>query len=242
MMTREEFDARKAHLEELYGSTARDAGGRRAQALARLYAESEWTQEALAEKEQMQRRRIAYLLIYGKFLLGTNSSKAAGCSEWNFRVLWNRTDKTMPHHERFAAVDTMLEEEEAPMRPELKGLGKKLVAQFTDGKYHRAKDIANALDVPMEAVRGICDRIVSQGAFQTFGERRPAPPKDGSYAYRFVKGGKKKIDVAVLSSEVQPVLDDMQMIISGPRKSDFTREAMQTAFSQLLKVLDSIAR
>ena len=45
----------------------------------------------------------------------------------------------------------------------------------------------------------ICDRIVSQGTFQTFGERRPAPPKDGSYAYRFVKGGKKKIDLTVFA-------------------------------------------
>lgn len=244
MMTMEQFEEEKARLVELYGGTARDASGKRAQAFARLYAESGWKERAIAEVEGLAQSRINQLLIFGRFLswLTTLGRQDINIHEKEFRPHWRSTKDIIEQESRFAAVIAKLENEELPMRPELKGLGKKLVAQFTDGKYHRLRDIATALDVDMSAIRGLCDRIVSQGTFQTFGERRPAPPKDGSYAYRFVKGGKKKIDLIVLRSEVQPVLDDMQMVISGPRKSDFTREAMQTAFVQLLKVLDSIAR
>jgi hypothetical protein len=240
-MTVEEFQQEKAKLVALYGDVAREASGKRAQAFARLYAQSGWTQQALAEVEHLSQQRIHQLLAFGRFLLTTQGSKSRVYHEKHFRTLLSRTDKTGKESERFAAVEELLREERTD-KPSIKGLGKKIVTQFSDGKYHRVRDIADALGADVAMVRELCNRIMSNGAFQTFGERRPAPPKDGSYAYRFVKGGKKKIDLTVFRSEVQPVLDDMQMVISGPRKSDFTREAMQTAFSQLLKVLDSIAR
>jgi hypothetical protein len=241
MMTMEQFEEEKARLVTLYGGTARDASGKRAQAFAQLYAKSGWTQQALAEVERLSQQRVHQLLVFGRFLLTTLGSKSRVGHEKHFRALLSRTDKTAKESERFAAVEALLQEDTTD-KPSMKGLGKQIVTQFNDGKFHRISDMATAINVDMPTIRGICDRIVNQGAFQTFGERRPAPPKDGSYAYRFVKGGKKKIDLTVFRSEVQPVLDDMQMVISGPRKSDFTREAMQTAFAQLLKVLDSIAR
>lgn len=244
MMTMEQFEEEKARLVALYGGTGREASGKRAQAFARLYARSGWTQAALASAEHLSQQRIVQLVTFGNFLITTQGSKAQDYSEKYFRALWQSTDKKATEAERFTAIEEMLVESPHSKadRGATRRLGKQLVAQCSDGKFHRLRDMADALEADIAVVRGICDRIVSQGTFQTFGERRPAPPKDGSYAYRFVKGGKKKIDLTVLRSEVQPVLDDMQMVISGPRKSDFTREAMQTAFAQLLKVLDSIAR
>ena len=47
MMTMEQFEEEKARLVALYGGTARDASGKRAQAFAQLYAKSGWTQQAL---------------------------------------------------------------------------------------------------------------------------------------------------------------------------------------------------
>jgi hypothetical protein len=241
-----QFEEEKARLMALYGGTARDALGKRAQAFAQLYARSGWTQVELAEVEKMSQSRMQQLLLFGRFLITTNGGKGSKIKERKFRVLFQRTDRALISDKRIDEVRAMLEAE-PPHASQAEGkatrqLGKQLAAQFRDGKFHRLRDMADALDADMDVLRGTCDRIVSQGTFQTFGERRPAPPKDGLYAYRFVKGGKKKIDLTVFRSEVQPVLDDMQMVISGPRKSDFTREAMQTAFAQLLKVLDSIAR
>ena len=243
MMTMEQFEEEKARLLKLYGGTSRDASGKRAQAFARLYAQSGWRERAIAEKEALAQSRVNQLLVFGRFLnwLTTQGRQDTETHEKEFRPLWRSTKGSPTEAIRFAVVEKLLQKKTTDA-PSMKGLGKKIVSQFNDGKYHRISDMATALNVDMPTIRGICDRIVSHGTLQTFGERRPAAPKNGSYAYRFVKGGKKKIDLTVFRSEVQPVLDDMQMVISGPRKSDFTREAMQTAFAQLLKVLDSIAR
>ena len=63
MMTHTEFDAAYARLVAMHGCTARDASGKRAQAFAKLYVESGWTQEALAEKEKMS--RITHTTVVG---------------------------------------------------------------------------------------------------------------------------------------------------------------------------------
>ena len=47
-------------------------------------------------------------------------------------------------------------------KPSMKGLGKQLVSQFSDGKYHRVRDMAEACGANITSVRGICDRIVNQ--------------------------------------------------------------------------------
>ena len=54
--------------------------------------------------------------------------------------------------------------------------------------------------------------------------------------------GGKTIEMQRFNAALQPVLDDMEMILNGPRKTDFSRQAMQTAFAQLLKALGRGAR
>ena len=240
MMTIEQFEEEKARLLALYGGTARDASGNRARAFALLYAQSGWTQQALAEVEHMTQRYISCLIIFGRFLLRTSSSKMLPMYETQFRALWNRTDKIASEAARFAAIDELLQESTTD-KPAMKGVGKQLIAQFRDGKYHRLRDMAEALDADMAVVRGLCDRIVSQGTFRTFGERRPAPTAQGSYAYRFVKGGKKKIDLTAFYAEVKPVLDEMESVING-HSVDFSQQAMKMMFARFRQVIERVAR
>jgi len=118
---------------------------------------------------------------------------------------------------------------------------KRILEQFANGKFHFAQLIADTIELDLAMVRSICDRIVTHGSYQTFGERRPASPAQGSFAYRFVKGGKKKLDVIVLQSELKPVLDDMANVING-HHVHFSQHAMQLSFAELLKALDRVAR
>ena len=151
MMTMEQFEEEKARLVELYGGTARGASGKRAQAFALLYAKSGWTQRAIAEVERLAQSHVHHLLVLGRFLI-SNRDQDIDCTEWSFRNLWNSTDKTATEEERFAVVTQGLLDKKAD-KPS-KRLGKQLIAQFSDGKYHRISDMATALDVDMSAIRG----------------------------------------------------------------------------------------
>jgi len=117
----------------------------------------------------------------------------------------------------------------------------KILAACSDGKFHLLSDIATAVEADMAVVRHSCERLVKWGSHHTFGERRPAPPSHGSVAYRFVKGGKKKIDVTVLQAELKSVLDDIDTVING-HHVHFSQQAMKLAFAELRKVIDRIAR
>jgi hypothetical protein len=243
-MTMEQFTTEKARLITLYGDTGRNASGKRAQALARLYAQSGWTQEALAEVEGRSRPYVTQLLVFGRFLLVANCNNAIECSEGRFRALWKRTDKTATDEARFVAVEAMFEEESMQQRTApgtTRALARKIIEQFSDGKVHRLREIAETVEADIDVVRSICDRIVTKGTFQTFGERRPAPPAQGSSAYRFVKGGKKKLDVTAFYTEVQPFLDDLDTLANG-HHVDFSQEAVKLASAQIRKVIERMVR
>jgi hypothetical protein len=116
---------------------------------------------------------------------------------------------------------------------------KTILAQFSDGQFHGLREIAQAVGVDLAAVRIICNRIVHKGVFQTWGERRRASLLDGSFAYRFVYGG-KKIPLATFYAEIQPVLDDMEKLVYG-HSVDFSQHAMKMAMVQFRQVIDRVA-
>jgi len=245
MMTMEQFEEEKARLMALYGHEARTASAKRAQAFARLYVTSGWTVRSLAEIERFSHTRINQLVHFGQFLmyLETQGLQGLDMHEKQFRMLWNARDKTHIEDTIFAAILQQWEEKTSngSQIARTKKLSKRLISQFNDGKYHRLRDMAEALDVDMSAIRSLCDRIVSQGTFQTFGERRPAPHKEGSYAYRFVKGGKKKIDLAAFYAEAKPVLDEMANVING-HSVHFSQQLMKVTFTKFLQVIDRVVR
>lgn len=116
-----------------------------------------------------------------------------------------------------------------------------ILAQFRDGQWHYLREIVAAVECEASVVREICNRLVQRGHYQTFGERHPAPASQGGYAYRFVKGGAQKLNLAAFYQEVQPVLDAMDTLIHGPRV-DFSQTAMQVVYAQFRKTIDRMAR
>jgi len=125
--------------------------------IARLLAESEWTQEELAARLKKSQPWITCQVRFGEFLnfitnviipqkqaseeIITNVIKI---SEGRFRTLYNQTDKDESGEARFAEVLHLLEEEQGkPSR----ALADRLMARFADSKWHALDSIATRLDV-----------------------------------------------------------------------------------------------
>ena len=149
MMTVERFQEEKARLVALYGQDSHAATRQRVQALAKLYAESGWTERALAEIEGMSKSRINQQLIFGRFLLflPTIGGQDYPYRERTFRVAWRQTNPTQSDTARFQAMlDRVATEQHLPAaRPGTHQLPKQILAQFADGKWHPVATIAEAV-------------------------------------------------------------------------------------------------
>jgi hypothetical protein len=208
------------------------------------------------------------LLRYGRFVTFNNANALLKpIPEGRFRRYWKETaDKTVMmqfvgkgtkkneaarlayEQEVFQRIQEKLMRDQQEPSEQRKGTNmatrqvtKKILAQFSDGKFHLLCDIATAVEADMAVVRGICDRVVTHGIFQTLGERRPAPPAQGSFTYRFVKGGNKKVDKVVLDKETKPLWDDLETLVNGHRV-DFTQQAIKEWAARYQKTVDRVAR
>ena len=89
-------------------------------------------------------------------------------------------------------------------------------------------------------VRRVCYLIMARRYYDVFGERRPAARQAGTWAYRFVKGGPKRIDVTVLHAELYPILTEAETLLNG-HNVDYSKEAMKLVFARIRKVIDRMA-
>ena len=119
-------------------------------------------------------------------------------------------------------------------------LTKSMLQQFTDGQWHALRDIAAFMETDLDWTRQLCHRLTRHSTFDTLGERRRAPPAQGGWSYRFVKGG-KRLSLEAFYVEVEPVLDDMERLIYG-HSVDFSQVAMKIAYQRFRQVIDRVAR
>lgn len=243
-MTVEEFQTRKAELLLTYGSTAQDAGRKRAQALARLYAESRFTERELAEIEHMAQSRIHQWLVFGRFLqfLITTGNHEYPEGERAFRTAWLATDTSRVESARFQTiVEQMQATPDKPdtTQPSTRALTKAIIAHCADRKWHPVTAIAEAVGSDIPTVRRILDRMVTHGSFHTFAEKRPSAK--GLFSYRLVKGGTKKIDVVVFESEIEETLAEMKKVVFG-HPLDFSQNVMRILLDTFIKTVERLAR
>jgi len=231
----------------------------RAQMLT-TYLEHGLTQREIEQTVHLSHVYIGHLLRYHRFLVAT----ATKIPEGRFRVYWKehanpaclRDLRGKEKELALLAYEQQVFQEilEKDMKgenktPEARGeknkvtrqLTKQILAQFSDGKFHLVRDIATAVDADMTVVRDICNSIVKKGTHKMLGERRPAAPAQGSYTYRFVKGGKKKIDIMVLDKETKPLWDDLDALVNGHRV-DFSQQAVKEWAARFHKTMDRVAR
>lgn len=144
-MTEAEYEAERGRLRSLYGDDGAQAGAKREQALALLFARSGWTQEELAKKEGKSQTWMVFALRFGRFLnitTGNNPTLPPNLTERRFREYWERTDKADGNErERFGkVVDLLRQGPRPPIRPAI-------LASFADSEWHSVADIKTELGV-----------------------------------------------------------------------------------------------
>jgi len=164
-MSEKEFEQEYARIVETWGTGhLKDGNARRAMAVARLAANSGWTQERIGKRLAMSHQQADRTIRFGKFLnwktLAPMGAKLPPLTERKFRGHWLKTSESAPEFERFAEVVKLIEAEPLATEPkrtkeqraEDSKRAKHITKQFGDGKWHEAKTIAKALGMPVEEV------------------------------------------------------------------------------------------
>jgi hypothetical protein len=210
-MTEAEYTAAREKLRALYGDNSIEAAAKRDQALAILFARSNWTQEELAEKEGKSQSWIQYRLRFGRFLHFTTvvvkfESVPSNLTEGRFRSFWEQTEKENGKEEqRFRAVLKLLQAEPimAPRRPPI---GNKIKEQFADGKWHNLDVIAKKIEADPDHVRETLDGISKNQTYGCKAEKKRVGP---GFAYRVFKMD-RAISSAELSEKLLPIIKALE--------------------------------
>lgn len=102
-MTTAEFDRREEMIERANPAPTKD------QSIAKLYIDSGWTQQEIADHTGMSKSWVGYQLCFGRFLkFSTNGGNPRNLTERAFRNLWEETSQEDSEQVRFRAVAAAL--------------------------------------------------------------------------------------------------------------------------------------
>ena len=106
-MSEDDYDLRRDGITK----RVNDAVARYEQELSRLFIQSGWTQEELAEKEMRSQSWVDQHLRFGRFLewVTTSGGNADNLSERRFRGYWSQTHRRKHEGERFQQVVDLIE-------------------------------------------------------------------------------------------------------------------------------------
>ena len=240
-LTREQYAAEKATIEQTYGANAKEAGALRDQALAALYHRSGWTQQELADVEGCSREKVTKRLLFGRFLgFGTDVPKPKNLSEGRFRGYWERTEKNGNERIRFQAVLRLIEEETrlgkstAP-KP---AIGNAIMAEFADGKWHKLSTILAHVDAEANDIKSVLYTMQHKGSYSSHCERKQVGT---SHAYRIVRKSGKAVDVDVLTKELAPILEKLKEQ-GQANVATFSPSAINLCIVHIQKLIESLAK
>lgn len=228
-----------------------EAGQTYSQALVRLYERFRTvhggTLAAFAAHVGGSPPSLQQALLFGRFLdwWDTQEWPRPLVTQKPFLHAWGHTPHTRNEHARFALVATQLGCGTPagginPSTPQQVRVAAALVLDLCgDGTWHRLAEIVSRVEQESMLVQHVCEQIVTRGAFQAWGEQRPAPPSQGGVAYRLVKGGGKKVDVTALYTEVRPVLDRMKELVYG-HVIHFSQPVMKQAYEEFRQTMDRV--
>jgi len=213
-MTEAEYEAERAKLRATYGDSSTEAAAKRDQAMALLFARSNWTQEELAAKECKSQKWVDFRLRFGRFLNFSTTvlnpeSLPTNLTEGRFRKYWEEADKFSGNERmRFAAVQKAMRENLAVVKPKQSySIGKAVVADYADGKWHTPEAIAQAIpDATADGVTSVLEGIKDNNHYKCRAEKR----KYGKgHQYRIFKQD-KLIATSELETKLQPLINELK--------------------------------
>jgi transcriptional regulator with XRE-family HTH domain len=220
-MTDAEYEFERQRLREAYGDSSIEAAAKRDQAMATLFIRSGWTQEKLAQKEDVAPQRIAQRLRFGRFLNFSTSVENLktlpnNLTEGKFRDYWSKTDKTETNERiRFRAVQALIAENTALRAQARPKIGKELVAAFGDGKWHSPDKMAARLDVEVDLVEATLTTMRDRSG-GTYGANAERKKVGKGFHYRIFKKN-KPISSSELVEKLTPIIE--KLLVEGKKNA-----------------------
>jgi len=212
-ITESEFDRERAKLREQYGDSSVEAAAKRDQALAVLFYRSGWTQEELATKEGKGQQHIGRSLRFGRFLnftpTGVNAESIPNnLTERRFRSYWEQTDKADTNERtRFREVSMLMQEDFRAVRPRRSPIGKAIIENFADGKWHRVETIAEKIEAAPDNVEATLDHMRKNGTYGSKCERK----KVGTGFQHRIFHSEKQISSNELVEKLGPIIEGLKL-------------------------------
>jgi hypothetical protein len=216
-MTEAEYDVERARLRDLYGESSAEAAAKRDQAMALLFARSNWTQEELAAKEGKSQSHIGKRLRFGQFLMFSSKELNAeklptNLNERRFRGFWEQTDKADNDRKRYLDVIAAITAGTGklpgmPAGTDIK-LGKKVIEAFGDGKWHDVQAVHDGFpDETPERIDGLLDRLKRLG---TFGAKCEERKYGRAMQVRIFPRANRTITVSELREKLSPLIKELK--------------------------------
>jgi transcriptional regulator with XRE-family HTH domain len=177
-MTEAEYDRQRAELRATYGDSAREAGIRREQALARLFHQSGWTQEHLAQKEGVSLAEASRRLIFGRFLDFSPIRESAEnpvktLTQGRFFTYWRQTDTIGNERKRFQKVLDLIAADATIEKAGASDLPKKIIDEYGDGEWHLLATVVDFLGEDEKVCAAALEKVAKNKTFQCKVERKP---------------------------------------------------------------------
>jgi hypothetical protein len=144
-MTEQEFNTRLTHIEDQAAALQERVDGYRDQQMARLFVESAWSQQELAERlakrwgKEVSQRWVSYHLVFGRFLTFFSTS----CAKDEWKIPSNLTEGAFRRFfEATTASDTFTGQRaytEAARKDEQRRFGE-VLEQMKDGHLARPRN------------------------------------------------------------------------------------------------------
>lgn len=159
MMTDKQFDARLRHIDDQAAAMQERVDAYRDQKMAQLFAESEWSQEQIAEKVGKDRSWVTRHFCFARFLEfvpnGHETEKLPkNFTERKFREYWDKTERTTSSRKgkaadadekaRFAEVLRQMQDEYILRKPD-KAVAKAIAERAATGEWMWVEQVAEAI-------------------------------------------------------------------------------------------------
>lgn len=225
-MTEQQFEAKWIQLRDTHETDTTKTNARFDQGAARLFKESGWTLERIAEKVRKSFSHVARLMRFGRFLdfcpSGTKTEKPLeNLTERRFRAAWAKTKATGKHveEERFRQALELLEQGcdvERPPAPDVEGtvIQDLVIQECGDGKDWTVQQIRDAID---KHEPGVWKEQVARALKEIKRGRKGAWAEhviiNGKDYWRIHKAAKvippSETELLQADDEIEPLLDEL---------------------------------
>ena len=234
VLTVEQFDARYTHIQEQLQAKQEKVDGYRDQSLAKLFSESGWTQQKIADHVGLERSFVSRLILYGNFLAfvstGHNLTIPANLTERAFRKHWATTPNDKKDEQRFyLVVKSMVEGDVLP--DECESLRTKIVKACEE--FASKKQIIERVGCTPKQFEDNWNHINKD-------KRYVVQHNKGSVKHRKykVRRAGRKVDLSVLTEKLEPLLEDLERQGNATSMAEYAPHLIKVAVERLRQLLE----